>query len=154
MTKRLRKFIAITAVTVLTISMMTATVSAISSTSDAAPGIPSNWAIIIDSGRPSAFNYVYGLVEGSSTGVTFYCTSYFNAGYSDFYATASIYNRNLCRYPSDHIYSKVKLDYVGDTGTDLFADDWYALSGGTVAYYALPYNYTVGLNQEICGFAY
>lgn len=115
------------------------------------------WNIITISGVPANVQKmwtsatVYNLVDGVDTGVTFKCTEYRDLYYNGgFYAMAGLNDTSLQKNESDY----VKLSYVGDKGTVLFKQDWYAYCGGSVQFYIRGCNMVEYGNQSMSGIAY
>ena len=153
MVKNIRKSIAVVAVVaMLVLTTMTATVSAATPDSTAVPlSTDSSWRLYIVSGFYPLTGVVQNLVPLTDYGITFRCTAYNDAGYSGLYAYGQIRDPWLrATYASGAI-----LKYVGDDGTDIFADDWYSLNGnsGNVSYSVSAYDYVLDVGQYIFGIA-
>ena len=115
------------------------------------------WNIITISGVPASVQKmwdsatVYNLADGVDTGVTFKCTEYRDLYYNgEFYAMAGLNDSSLQKNEYDY----VKLSYVGDKGTVLFKQNWYAACGGSVRFYIQGCNMVEYGNQSMSGIAY
>lgn len=153
MFKKLNKTLAIIAVVaIMAISTMTAMVSAAAPSDAVAPmSVDDPWYLVVGSSPNPWYGVVRGLVSVTDNGITFRCTSYYNGGFSGFYAYGQIANPAL---RADYAQGAI-LDYVGDYATDSFRRGWYELNGnsGDVMYYVQGYGYTLGVGQYIYGIA-
>lgn len=149
MFKKINKTLAvIVVVAVVAISFMTATVSA------SYPLSNTDWKFYPDELKyPSGGidGYVTGLVNGTSTGITFQCQTFNNGGYSNFYAWGQIQDPRL-RAGKDN---GAKLDSATKRSTDQFCNDWFELNNynSTVRFVIYSDTFTWGANQYVTGYA-
>lgn len=157
MLKKINKVIAmITIVAVMTTSALTITVNADASFEH--PGYTranSYWSYYVDhvyQPDMTYYGYVWGLVNGQSTGITFQCLTYNNGGYSGFDAWGRIADERL-RLDVDN---GAWLNSATKNSTDQFCRDWYELNNysDTVYYVIRSTTYTLNANQYITGYAY
>ena len=148
---KIKKIAAFVAAAAMAVSAMAVGVSATSSNNAAIErSVPSTW--VINSPTSPNSNYpvygvVYGLVQGRDTGITFRCTDHVNPTNSRLYAEGRVTKEELCLKQQDY----VELSYIGDDGTVLFVNNWYALCNGSVQYKVQAYGLIVGGGQKIQG---
>lgn len=144
---KMKKLAAVAAAAVMAVSAMAVSVSAAKSDSSASiQSVQSNWTISSN----STSGVVSGLVQGSDTGVTFRCTSYYNPTANAYEARCTVTNSILCLNQGEG----VNLSYANDYGTVLFINDWYRYSnGGNAPYRVEARNAVYGSGQYISGYA-
>ncbi len=146
MLRKLSKTMAIFAV-VMVMAVSVLSVNAFAATPNS---IDDYWSLVVGYGNNPWFGVVKGLVNVEDNGITFRCTSYNNAGFSEFHAYGQIANSAL---RADYARGAI-LDHVNDDGTDSFRRGWYDINGGgDVMYYVQANSYTLGVGQYIYGYA-
>lgn len=152
MTKKISKLVTVIAVVlIMAVSSMTTVVNAATINNASAPNrVPDYWELTIGSRDNIDFGVVRELTNLVDIGITFRCDSYYNAGYSGFYAYGQIIKPAL---RADYARGAI-LDHVGDEGTDSFKRGWFDINGGgDVDYYIQAFGYTLGVGQHMTGIA-
>ncbi len=149
-TKKSKKIAAIVAAGMMAVSSMAFSASASTPTQlKAVSSYSSGWQLINDITYDSGV--VSGLVNGTDTGVTFLCQSYYDRLGTGINAYCDIQS-NVKLYPTQGAV----LSSVGAKSTCLFASNWYSVSSGRVSFSVTGRNFNsspVG-SQYMNGTAY